>query len=86
MLQRLTATFADARDVRLVSVRLGARPMPADGLPLVGPVPGVRGAYVVVMHSAVTLAPVVGRLVAEEVVHGEQAAELTGVRLDRPPR
>jgi glycine/D-amino acid oxidase-like deaminating enzyme len=85
LLQRLTATFAGAEDVRLVSVRLGARPMPADGLPFVGPVPGLRGAYVAVMHSAVTLAAVVGRLVAAEVVHGARADELAGLRLDRHP-
>jgi hypothetical protein len=32
------------------------------------------------MHSGVTLAPVAGRLVAEEVVHGVEAAELDGCR------
>jgi glycine/D-amino acid oxidase-like deaminating enzyme len=80
LLDRLTATFDGARDVRLVSVQLGARPMPADGLPFLGPVPGVRGAYVAVMHSAVTLAPAVGRLVAQEVVHGHPADELAGLR------
>jgi glycine/D-amino acid oxidase-like deaminating enzyme len=80
LLERLTATFDDAREVRLVSVQVGARPMPADGLPLVGPVPGVQGAYVAVMHSAVTLAPAVGRLVAEEIVHGTPADELAGLR------
>jgi len=86
LLDRLTATFEDAQDVRLVSVQLGARPMPADGLPLVGPVPGVSGAYVAVMHSGVTLAAVVGRLVCAEVVRGDCADELAGVRLDRQRR
>ncbi len=83
MLSRLTATFEDAQDVRLVNVRLGARPMPADGLPVVGPVPSVGGVYVAVMHSGVTLAPVVGRLVAGEVVDGVEAEELDGVRPHR---
>ena len=86
VLRRLTATFDAAEDVRLLDVQLGARPMPADGLPFVGPVPGVAGAYVAVMHSAVTLAAVVGRLVADEVVRGLCAEELAGVRLDRPLR
>lgn len=83
LLDRLVATFDGARDVRLVSVRVGARPMPADGLPVVGPVPGVTGSYVAVMHSGVTLAPAVARLVAAEVVHGIQAEELTGLRPHR---
>jgi glycine/D-amino acid oxidase-like deaminating enzyme len=79
MLRRLTAAF-DARDIRLVSVRLGARPVPADGLPVIGAVPGVHGAYLAVMHSAVTLAPAAGRLIASEVVRGIEAAELAGLR------
>jgi glycine/D-amino acid oxidase-like deaminating enzyme len=79
MLRRLVATF-DAEDVHLVSVRLGTRPMPSDELPIVGPVPGVRGAYVAVMHSGITLAPTVGRLVAAEIVDGVEAHQLAGLR------
>jgi glycine/D-amino acid oxidase-like deaminating enzyme len=79
MLHRLTASFG-SRDVRLVSVRLGTRPMPADELPIIGAVPGVHGAYIAVMHSGVTLAPAAGRLVASEVVRGVEAYELAGLR------
>lgn len=79
MLRRLTATF-DAQEVTLVSVRLGARPMPADGLPITGPVPGVGGVYIAVMHSGVTLAPTAGRLIASEIVDGVEAPELAGLR------
>jgi glycine/D-amino acid oxidase-like deaminating enzyme len=82
-LSRLTATFAGAEDVRLLDVRLASRPMPVDGLPIVGPLPGIHGVYVAVMHSGVTLAPVVGRLVAAEVVNGVRAGELDGVRPER---
>jgi glycine/D-amino acid oxidase-like deaminating enzyme len=39
--------------------------------------------YVAVMHSAVTLAPTVGRLVATELVSGEPAAELRRCRPQR---
>jgi glycine/D-amino acid oxidase-like deaminating enzyme len=82
MLRRLVATF-DTEDVRLVSVRLGTRPMPTDELPIVGPIPGVGGAYVAVMHSGITLAPTVGRLVASEVVNGVEAEQLAGLRPGR---
>jgi len=82
MLRRLTATF-DAADIRLVSVRVGTRPMPADQLPIIGPVPGVGGAYVAVMHSGITLAPTVGRLVAAEVVAGIENERLAGLRPSR---
>lgn len=48
--------------------RVGRRALTSDGLPAIGPVPGVDGAYLAVMHSGVTLAPIVGRLVAAELV------------------
>ena len=83
MRDRLAATFTGADDVRLESVRSGARPMPVDGLPVIGPVPGLVGGYVAVMHSGVTLAPAVGSLVAAEIVRGEPAAELAALRPDR---
>ena len=79
MARRLAATFG-SDDVRLVSTRLGARPMPADGLPVIGAVPGVTGAYLAVMHSGVTLAPAAGRLIAAEIVTGAEATELAGLR------
>jgi glycine/D-amino acid oxidase-like deaminating enzyme len=82
MLHRLVATF-DADDVNLVSVRLGTRPMPADELPIVGPIPGVAGAYVAVMHSGITLAPTVGRLVASEIMDGAETEQLAGLRPTR---
>ena len=83
-LSRLSATFAaDLEDLHVSSVRVGMRPMPLDGLPVIGPLPGVPGVYVAVMHSAVTLAPTVGRLVAAELVDGADADEL---RLLRPAR
>jgi glycine/D-amino acid oxidase-like deaminating enzyme len=80
MLSRLAATFAGSPDISLLSVRLAARPMPADGLPVIGALPGVSGVCVAVMHSGVTLAPITGRLLAAEVVSGRAVDELSGVR------
>ena len=83
MLAELAATFTGAEDVRLVSVRVGRRPMPADGSPVIGPLPGTVGGYLAVMHSGVTLAPSVGRLVAAEVTRGVEAEELRDLRPSR---
>jgi len=69
-LKRLEQTFTGAHDVRLVAARIGVRPMPVDGLPIIGPLPDRPGGFVAVMHSAVTLAPVAGRLLAAEVIAG----------------
>jgi glycine/D-amino acid oxidase-like deaminating enzyme len=46
---------------------LAYRAMPADRLPIVGPLPWLDSLYLAVSHSGVTLAPVLGRLVAKEV-------------------
>jgi glycine/D-amino acid oxidase-like deaminating enzyme len=82
-LSRVNDLFDGGDEVRLVGVRIGMRPMPRDGLPIVGALPGVGGVYVAVMHSGVTLAPAVGRLVAQEIAGGTVADELRAIRPDR---
>lgn len=78
--RRLAATFeVDAADVRLVDAGVGARPMPVDGLPVIGPLPGIAGLHLAVMHSAVTLGPAVGALLAAGLARGTSAAELRGL-------
>jgi glycine/D-amino acid oxidase-like deaminating enzyme len=82
-LAAVRSTFRGAANVELLSTRVGARPMPADGEPILGPVAEVPGLYLAVMHSAITLAPAVGRLVARELVDGIVESALAGYRLDR---
>jgi glycine/D-amino acid oxidase-like deaminating enzyme len=65
------------------AVRIGVRPMPADGFSAVGPVPGVEGFYLVVTHSGVTLAPFLGRAVADEIVSGREELLLVPFRPGR---
>jgi glycine/D-amino acid oxidase-like deaminating enzyme len=43
------------------------RAMPSDRLPIVGPLPWLEGLYLAVSHSGITVAPALGRLVADEV-------------------
>lgn len=43
------------------------RAMPSDRLPIIGPLPWLDSLYLAVSHSGVTLAPVLGRLIAREV-------------------
>lgn len=59
---------------------IGLRPMPADGIPIIGYLPNISGAYVCAMHPGVTLAAVVGRLVAEELIDGSSATVLAPCR------
>lgn len=62
--------IAGAETAALDSYSVTERPTPADGFPLVGELPGKTGGYVAVTHSGVTLAPALGRMVADEVLHG----------------
>ncbi|NHZ94801.1 FAD-dependent oxidoreductase [Massilia sp. CCM 8734] len=55
---------------------VGLRPMPADGIPIIGYLPAVAGLYVCTMHPGVTLAAIAGRLASEEIMDGERSAAL----------
>ncbi|WP_165874418.1 NAD(P)/FAD-dependent oxidoreductase [Rubrobacter taiwanensis] len=58
-------------EARVSGVRVGTRPVPADGYPSVGAAPGIPGYYEAVTHSGVTLGPLLGRLLACEILGGE---------------
>ncbi|MEP2031354.1 MAG: FAD-dependent oxidoreductase [Paracoccaceae bacterium] len=64
-LTRLRALLPSV-DIEWESVTLAMRPVPEDGLPVIGAC-GPNGTYVATMHSGVTLAAIVGELVAEEL-------------------
>ena len=64
--------------LEMETVSLALRPVPRDGLPVIG-AEGPQGIYVATMHSGVTLAPLVGRLVAQEL-NGGQAELLAPYR------
>ena len=70
-------------DVQLAQVKLGERPVPLDGLPVVGAVPGASGIFMAVMHSGVTLGPLIGQLLAEEILHGRSSPLLSSFRASR---
>jgi glycine/D-amino acid oxidase-like deaminating enzyme len=59
------------------------RPMPADRLPIVGPVPWLDSLYLAITHSGVTVAPALGKLVAREVAAGEPDGLLAPFRPGR---
>ena len=68
--------FRGTGKVAPTDARVGWRPMPVDGLPIVGFTPSVPRLYLVVMHAGVLMAPVVGRLSTDEIVAGNEAEAL----------
>jgi glycine/D-amino acid oxidase-like deaminating enzyme len=83
LLDRAQAVLPVVRGARIEGVRLGWRPMPADGLSAVGPVSGLAGYYLAFTHSGVTLGPVLGRMVCDEILTGQPRPELAPFRPDR---
>jgi glycine/D-amino acid oxidase-like deaminating enzyme len=83
LLERAARVMPAARAVRVVDRRVGVRPMPADRHTIAGRIPGFDNAWVIATHSGVTLGPLLGRLIAAEMVHGAENATLAPFRADR---
>lgn len=82
MMARLREMFP-ALDLQLHSLVLAERPVPGDGLPCVGPVPGVAGLWMAVLHSGVTLGPLVAEGLAAEMLQGRVLPEWAPFRPER---
>lgn len=82
-LARIKEMFRDAQTVTVTSTSVGIRPVPADGVPIVGPLPWAPGIYVSVIWPGIQLAPIIGRLAAEEIIKDAATAELQPCRPTR---
>jgi glycine/D-amino acid oxidase-like deaminating enzyme len=72
-----------ARNTKLDRVTLAFRPVPEDGRPVVGFIPETPDVYVAVMHSGITLGPLMGQFVSREILDGVPVASLAPYRPDR---
>ena len=76
-LQAMTRAFAPGlADTPILATQACFRPVTQDGLPLLGPVPGVANAYVATGHSVwgILNAPASGEAMAELIVEGATEA------------
>lgn len=83
VLGALEALFHPRASIIMDSHRAGRRPIPGDGLPLVGCAEAIAGLYIAVTHSGVTLAPSIGHMVAEEVMADRRDPLLASFGLER---
>jgi glycine/D-amino acid oxidase-like deaminating enzyme len=88
--QHAARMFAVARrfapctaDAVVESVRIGWRPLPVDGHPVLGASEARPDVYLAIMHSGVTLAPIVGQLAAHELIDGVEVERLQKFRPGR---
>ena len=63
----------------------GLRPCTPDGMPYVGPVPGQDGLFVATGHAmlGLTLGPVTGQIISEQVLDGRTTLPAAPLRVDR---
>jgi glycine/D-amino acid oxidase-like deaminating enzyme len=80
LLCRARRVVSGLHHARVTGYRVCVRPMPADGYPIVGWLPGAAGLYVAVTHSGVTLAAHLAQLITTELLSGAPAAELAPYR------
>ena len=72
-------------DAEIREIRVGLRPLSADGLPVIGAVPGVAGIFVATGHgpSGLTLGPYSSKVVAEQMLGMTPAADLAPFSMAR---
>lgn len=83
ILARGIAGFPALSAATLAEIRIGVRPIPADGYPSTGRVDPADGYVEAVTHSGVTLGPLLGRLIAAEIVTGDVDPLLAPFRASR---
>jgi D-hydroxyproline dehydrogenase subunit beta len=83
LLSRAQRAVDGLEDADVLDYRVCVRPMPVDGQPIVGWLPGVDGLYVAVTHSGVTLGLRLAELICAELVSDAPTAELAPYRPDR---
>lgn len=59
---------AELKEAQVENVYIGWRPLPIDGHPVIGSSPNRPDVYIAIMHSGVTLAPIVGQRAAQELL------------------
>jgi glycine/D-amino acid oxidase-like deaminating enzyme len=85
LLERARLVLPALEEAELVEARFGMRPVPADGHSCVGALSAIPGYYEAVTHSGVTLGPLIGRLLAREILTGEVDPLIAPFRADRFP-
>src|ERR1700740_2758256 len=80
LVRRARQLLPSIGEVEPEAVRIAIRPIPGDHLSAIGPMPRPSGYYIAITHSGVTMSPFLGAAVADEIVRGQQRAELADFR------
>ena len=83
VLSRISKKIDFTTNLIPINIKIGTRPVPIDGFPVVGNIEGHKGVFVAVMHSGVTLAPLIGQLLASEMLKSSKSPLLETFRPSR---
>jgi glycine/D-amino acid oxidase-like deaminating enzyme len=83
LLERAARVFPAARGLKVVDARVGVRPMPGDRQTIAGRIPGFTNGWMIATHSGVTLGPLLGRLMSDEIVRDKPSSTLAPFRPER---
>ena len=83
VMERAVAVLPALAGTPIQAAIVGVRAIPGDGYPVVGPVPGMDGLYLACTHSGVTMGPLLGRIVAREIMAGEIDPRIEPFRPER---
>ena len=83
ILSRASVYLPELKSATPIPVPVGYRPMPIDGMPVLGYTRAVPNVYVALMHSGITLAPLVGELATMEILDGARVDILEYYRPER---
>ena len=81
--RRFRALLTDNHRTPAIDLRIGIRSLPADGHTIAGYASPTSRIYCLVTHSGITLAPILGRLVAAELTTDQDQDLLTAFRPTR---
>jgi len=85
LLERARSLLSALAEAEVVEARFGMRPVPADGHSCVGALSAIPVYFEAVTHSGITLGPLIGRLLAREILTGEVDPLIAPFRPDRFP-
>ena len=70
-------------DIVIEKISIGWRPLPKDRIPIIGRLKKIDGVYVSMMHSGISLAAIVSKLVCEEILENKSIPLLDDFRPSR---
>ena len=68
MIDLSSSFISNIENIKIDKVGIGWRPLPLDGLPIIGYLNELPNTYVAVSHSGISLGPLIGKLATEEIL------------------